>query len=140
MLSATIETTVRIIAMQCPVCGVHYGLDEKFRQWAVDDSTKGWYCTNGHRLVFTKSNLDCEREARQEAERQLKAERGWSEHLSTQLAETERSLSATKGQVTRLRNRAKNGICAFCHRHFENVERHMRARHAAEVTATTGGA
>ena len=139
MLSATIETTVRIIAMQCPICGVHYGLDEEFRRRAVDDSAQGWYCTNGHCLVFTKSNLDCEREARQKAETQLEAERGGSEHLSTQLAETERSLSATKGRVTRLRNRAKNGICAFCRRHFENVERHMREKHAAEVTATLAG-
>ena len=128
-----ITTTVVITAMRCPMCGVHYGLDEDFRQRALEDSKRGWYCTNGHSLVFTESEADRERKAREEAERRLEAERGWSQQLSDSLAASERTLSATKGQVTKLRNRAKNGVCAFCHRHFENVERHMKSKHAAET-------
>ena len=128
-----ITTTVVITAMQCPACGVHYGLDEDFRQRALEDSNRNWYCTNGHSIIFTESDADRERKAREEAERRLESERGWSRRLSDRLANTERSLSATKGQVTKLRNRAKNGVCAFCHRHFENVERHMKSKHAAET-------
>ena len=40
-----ITTTVVITAMRCPTCGVHYGLDEDFRQRALEDSNRGWYCT-----------------------------------------------------------------------------------------------
>lgn len=41
----------------------------------------------------------------------------------------ERSLSATKGVVTRMKNRVSKGICPCCNRSFENLKRHMQKKH-----------
>lgn len=41
----------------------------------------------------------------------------------------ERSASAYKGQATKLRNRAKAGVCPCCNRSFENLRRHMASQH-----------
>ena len=41
----------------------------------------------------------------------------------------ERSLSATKGVVTRMKNRASKGICPCCNRSFTNLRRHMETQH-----------
>jgi hypothetical protein len=42
---------------------------------------------------------------------------------------TERSLTATRGQVTRIKNRVAHGVCPCCHRTFANVARHMAGKH-----------
>lgn len=41
----------------------------------------------------------------------------------------ERSASAYKGQVTRLKRRAAAGVCPCCNRHFVNLQRHMEGQH-----------
>ena len=41
----------------------------------------------------------------------------------------QRAHSATKGQLTRARKRAANGVCPCCHRSFENVARHVAKQH-----------
>lgn len=55
-------------------------------------------------------------------EEQVRRARQDAEHF-------EASRNAYKGQVTRLKNRAKNGVCPCCNRHFENLQRHMASKH-----------
>lgn len=40
-----------------------------------------------------------------------------------------RRVSAARGQVTKLKNRAAAGVCPCCTRHFENLHRHMTTQH-----------
>ena len=42
---------------------------------------------------------------------------------------TERQLSATRGVVTRIKNRVGHGVCPCCNRSFGNVARHMADQH-----------
>lgn len=42
---------------------------------------------------------------------------------------TERQLIAQKGQVTKLRKRAKAGVCPCCNRTFVGLQRHMAQKH-----------
>lgn len=111
---------------KCPVCGILYGVDADVmaykwsRRSGGDDN--GWYCPNGHYLVYTETEAD-----------RLKRER---DRLAQQIAqrddeinELNKRLSAQRGQVTRLRNRAKAGLCPCCNRHFTNLERHVATKH-----------
>jgi hypothetical protein len=40
-----------------------------------------------------------------------------------------RRLHAARGQVTRIKNRVKNGVCPACNRTFADVARHMTSKH-----------
>ena len=56
---------------KCPVCGICYAVDEDVMAYKerapASDKDRGWYCPNGHSLVFRESEAD---EQRRRAERQ----------------------------------------------------------------------
>lgn len=92
-----------------------------------------FYCPHGHPQHFVegkseaeklREQLDAERRARQRAEQRI-AERADEARAAW------RTASAYKGQATRLRNRAKAGVCPCCNRSFENLRRHMANKHPA---------
>lgn len=41
----------------------------------------------------------------------------------------EKSLSAKKGQLTKLKKRVANGACPCCNRHFSDLYRHIQSQH-----------
>ena len=41
----------------------------------------------------------------------------------------EKSLDGALGEISRIKRRAKNGICQDCHRSFRNVALHVRLKH-----------
>lgn len=130
MATMTIETTVTITAMTCPVCGVHYGIDEAFRK-RVAGNGQGWYCTNGHNLSYKETDVDRQRKRADDAEQRIAAEKGWSKRLSDDLEAEQRRHSATKGQLTKTRKRIAAGVCPDCNRTFQNMARHMASKHPA---------
>lgn len=104
-------------AHDCPNCGIAYALTDEYERRRLTDG-KSWYCPNGHSISFVDSTEKKLKEAKAEIE-SLKNER---ERLTKQAQEQSR-------KVKRLKARAKAGVCAFCHRHFENVQRHMESKH-----------
>jgi hypothetical protein len=103
-------------------CGIHLAIPDNLYRWLHDAPSRACYCPLGHEFVYNKSNaakLREERQAHQATRDLLKAE--------------ERSHSATKGQMTKLRKRVEAGVCPQCHRHFANLQRHVSTKHAAEV-------
>lgn len=134
MQVGVIQTTVSITAMICPVCGVHYGLDETFRQRALDNGN-GWYCTAGHSLSYHETEAARLKTELVKAEKQIEAERGWSLRMQADLEAERKGHAATKGQLTKTRRRVQAGVCPDCHRHFENVEEHMASKHGTPEQA-----
>jgi hypothetical protein len=51
------------------------------------------------------------------------------ERARARLERSERSAAAYRGQVTRLRTRAKAGLCPCCNRSFQDLHRHMATKH-----------
>lgn len=88
----------------------------------ADNST--FYCPNGHSQHFPegKTELELEKEKNEKLKRDI-------EFYKRQNQVEKKSHSATKGQITKLRNRVKNGVCPCCNRHFINLERHMKTKH-----------
>jgi hypothetical protein len=125
---ATFTETIVFDVHDCPTCGVQYAAPQEFfaRKNREDG---GWYCVNGHAVVFKKSALQKAKEdlARVEQdrawyERRAKAARDEAEHQK-------RRAAAARGQVTKIKNRIANGVCPCCNRHFVNVERHIKSQH-----------
>lgn len=124
--------TGRLYIEHCYKCGITFGMPEDFRDYCKRDKAS-FYCPNGHGQVYTRSK-------EQELEAALEAARTDTAYWRQELALSERRRSAIKGQVTRLKKRVVAGMCAFCRRHFENVERHMASKHPGEPQAEGGDA
>lgn len=109
-------------------------------------SSATFYCLWGHSLHFPQGDSR-EDKLRRERDR-LKQDAARLEQQITTLRESrdaaERRTAAMKGQVTRLKNRAANGVCPCCNRTFANLQRHMASKHAGfvaeEVQAEVGQA
>jgi len=118
---ATTTATMTIYTANCPTCGILYGIPEDYRERRQLDG-QTWYCPSGHSIVYRKPELQALREQqvalRSELDIAYAAQRRITEDLSLKTKE-----------VKRLRQRAKAGVCAECHRHFVNVERHMASKH-----------
>ncbi len=90
-----------------------------------------FYCPNGHpqHYVTGQSETDKLRQERDrltqklaEKDDEIKRQREMREH-------EERRVSAAKGQITRLKRRAKAGLCPCCNRTFSNMAAHMKTCH-----------
>jgi NAD-dependent SIR2 family protein deacetylase len=82
-----------------------------------------FHCCFGHPQHFSGPS-----EA-EKLKKQLESERETTEWWRQKADQRERSAKAYKGQVTRLKNRVKNGVCPCCHRTFQNLQRHMHTKH-----------
>ncbi len=129
---ADVSMTVSLQVLDCANCAVIFAVPDRLDKERREDGG-GFYCPNGHSLTYGESTLDKERERA----RQLEWDRDWFKDAERREREqrqsAERSAAAYKGQTTRLRKRAITGTCAFCHRHFANVERHVSTQHPGET-------
>ena len=127
MAMATLSYIGNLVVTSC-WCGIGLAIPEGLyneakRQGAHFDV----WCPLGHKFVYSG-----ETEA-EKFERLYNAERDRSARIRAERDQTEASLRATKGVVTKMRKRAIVGACQFCHRTFSDVARHVQSKHAAEV-------
>ena len=87
------------------------------------DTHRNWYCPNGHEQHYP-SNTELERTQKELARLKRRAE-----YLEADRDTLERSRSAVRGHLTRVRQRESPGVCPCCKRTFQNVARHMKTRH-----------
>jgi hypothetical protein len=116
------ETTLRLVPHTCGNCGVVFGMESGYMADRKRDR-RTFYCPNGCCRVFTGPTRE------QLLEKQLESARSYSRHLEDQRAAAERSASAYKGQVTKVKRRVGNGVCPCCNRTFVNLARHMGSQH-----------
>ena len=62
-------------------------------------------------------------------EERVEAERRGKELAQRQAQDARNSARAQKAAKTRLKNRAKAGICPCCNRHFKQLAAHMKNKH-----------
>ncbi len=120
----------------CPNCGVRFGVPDGYTERRQADK-KSFYCPNGHSMSYTESEEDRLRRERDK----LKQNEAWyeerlrSERASREMAE--RKLTAAKGQITKIKKRASEGICPCCNRQFANLQAHMHTKHPGYVAEPT---
>lgn len=121
-------------ACDCIKCGVPIVMPSTRENWLRNGGRgETFYCLNGHAQVFS-GQTEAER-----IQKLLDTERAWREREQKESARqrelreaAERQVSAARGQVTKLKNRASAGLCGCCNRHFTNLERHMATKHPEE--------
>ncbi len=123
----TLKTTLEL--QTCAECGISFAAPERFMDARRDDH-KTYYCPSGHSLWFPQAS-DAEK-AQAEAEkykRLWKDEQRYSAGVLNERNAAQKQLSASKGQMTKLKNRVANGVCPVCKRTFSPLSEHMHMEH-----------
>ena len=118
---------------KCPVCTVRYRLDPDFDDYRQNapkgDPDRGWFCPNGHSLVYTESRYEQQRvRAEREEKRRRQAEHN-VRALQRRVKHEEARVRGYKGYATKLAKAAKKGECFCCGEVFADVEKHMQEAH-----------
>lgn len=120
-----VNTFVTLEPINCYLCGVVFGVSASLNQKRLQDHGT-FYCPNGHPQHYTGPT---------EAERlrkQLETANSTSEIYQRRLGEEVRSKRAVRAHLTRAKNkldRVAHGVCPCCNRSFQNLRRHMSAKH-----------
>lgn len=123
--------------IKCCKCGMVFGMPEEFYTTAKQLSeSMTWYCPAGHPQHFVSGGTEAEKVRR---ERDILRQRlaMYSEQTDQERRArkaAERSAAAYKGAATRMKNRAKAGVCPCCNRTFQNLARHMATQHPDHET------
>ncbi len=112
--------------IECCSCHMDFAMQQNFKRDCKRDH-RTFYCPAGHSNYYPgQSDVEKERQARIRAEaRAAQAED------RTEVAR--RQTAAAKGQVTKIKNRVKNGVCPFCSRTFANLAAHMETKHSEDA-------
>lgn len=129
-MSLTMQYTGELVVTSC-WCGMSQAIPADLYRHARNTKDFVVFCPLGHEWVVRENEADRQRKRAEDAERSLRYARARAQAEQDQRLAAERSNRAYRGWITRLRNRVANGVCpvADCHRHFENVERHIAAVH-----------
>lgn len=89
------------------------------------------YC--GTRQGYGKSDLKKEIESLRLENKRLEGNVKWHQERRDQaIAEANhfrKSRDGMKGQLAKVKNRVKNGVCPCCNRSFSDLRRHMESKH-----------
>ena len=111
------------VISDCVTCGCRYTVPQ--RMWDEQRKAGGFhYCPNGHNQGWSKDG--CEN-AKLHRERDRLQQR--LAEKDDDIRQLERSITAHKGQATKLKKRASAGVCSCCNRTFQNLARHMATKH-----------
>jgi NMD protein affecting ribosome stability and mRNA decay len=119
---STLTFQQQLETTSCADCGIAFAVPDWFDRERRNTHRTFW-CPNGHSLSYEGKN-----EAERERERRIRAE-ARAARAEDQAETAERRRRAEKGAKTRVLNRVKNGVCPFCHRSFEDLQRHMDSKH-----------
>jgi len=91
-----------------------------------------WHCPNGHQRGFSEGRHEREsiRRERDRLKQQLAQKDDEIAGAKRRLEAEQNRSAAYKGEATKVKNRAKAGVCPCCNRQFQNMARHMATKHA----------
>jgi uncharacterized protein with PIN domain len=119
-MGACLNYSVSLVSETCIECGVEFAWPSDLRQQRMKNK-KAFYCPNGHSQGWFGPN---------------KTEQELSE-AKARLAAAERDAAFKAEQIKTLERKAKRqtrrihaGVCPHCNRTFEQLARHMKAKHA----------
>lgn len=131
-MSVVAQVSIRFQLICCYKCGVPFQVPEDLYDQKLMRDRKLFWCPNGDVQRFIS-----ETEAKR-LQRELDKEKLRSRTLRSERDFERNSARALKGHLTRTRKRVGSGVCPCCSRTFQQLARHMKARHPA-YTEVTGG-
>jgi hypothetical protein len=115
----------------CYLCKATIWLPDGLYRSAKHSERISFWCAFGHEQHFAQGESD-EQKLRRERDllTQRLAEKDDEIRHQCELREgAERQLTATRGVVTRIKNRIGHGVCPCCNRTFGDLSRHMATKH-----------
>lgn len=119
---------LRFVTIACCKCGIHFGIPSYFDEKRREDCGL-FSCPNGHGQAYTESTTKRLEKRIEVLQVSLNSAR---EDATTQRQlkrKEERRVKAYRGVVTKLKTRAKNGVCPCCTRHFLDLESPIKTKH-----------
>jgi hypothetical protein len=103
------------------------------------------YCAYGHPGCFKKKSdeqLEIDRLKQSIAQRddEIARQQRAIDFQRSAKERIQRSLTATRGVITRVKNRIGHGVCPCCNRTFHNLANHMKSQHADYAKSPIGEA
>ena len=121
-IKKVITAQVDLNATDCIDCGVVFAMPDDLEQRRRQDG-KTFYCPNGHTMVYGRGELERLRAEKEALQRELDLTYAVQRRLTDDLLDKAK-------EVKQLRQRVRAGLCSDCRRHFANLERHMKTKHA----------
>ncbi len=115
---------------QCKTCGVWHCIPKVMYDGLQE--TGGYYhCPNGHQWGWRRGRkeTDALKLERDRLAQDIAYQQDRTKEAREQRDAARRSASAYKGAATRMKNRAKAGVCPCCNRTFQNLAKHMASQH-----------
>jgi hypothetical protein len=113
-MAYTYSELVTLVQMRCGGCGIPFAVPDYFQQERKENGGN-FYCPNGHSRVYREPDVE-------RLTRELRAAQAQAVHAEDQRKAAERRAAAA-------RKRVGNGVCPCCHRTFQQLSRHMKAKH-----------
>jgi len=126
----SINVEVTLTEMSCGVCGGTYAINERYRaqQRQEGGSWSCPYCRASWGYGDNNENSNLKKKLEKEEKR-----RKWAEENAARLRKNvdtaNRRTAAQKGANTRMKNRARAGVCPCCSRTFKQLAAHMKNKH-----------
>jgi len=116
--------------LQCGECGVHHAIPTKIFE-SKREAGGFWFCPNGHQWGFKEGKHEREaiRRERDLLKQQLAQKDDEIAGITLKLQGERNRTAAYKGEMTKVKNRAKAGVCPCCNRTFQNMASHMKTKH-----------
>jgi phosphoglycerate-specific signal transduction histidine kinase len=127
-----------LIVEECCNCHVRFAMPEGLSDRAQGDSQIWFWCPNGHKQHYTEGELQRAQRDLREAQQRATRNREWAQSERERANRVERSRTALRGALTRVRNRIATGVCPCCRRSFGNLARHMATQHPGYAGAEVG--
>lgn len=127
-MTTKIRAELELEVQSCVSCGIHFAAPEHFLN-KRRQSGGTFYCPNGHSLSWTETEIDRLKKQVKQKDDALARQIAYTDQVRADRDHVERRLSATKGVLTRTKNRVSKGVCPCCNRHFVNLQRHMQGQH-----------
>lgn len=124
----------------CCECKTPFMMSDEVHAVALNRREKfQFYCPNGHNQHYVTGESETDKLRRERDRLKQDAARLSEEAHAAEMARqaAERRASAARGQVTKLKRRAANGICPCCNRSFANLQRHMASQHPGFISEPT---
>ena len=117
-----ITQAITLETIDCCTCGIVFAMpDTMVRRMQATGGL--FYCSNGHAQSYTTSEGQ---RLREKLDEQTRA----STHMAERAKQAEAAEQKAVREIKRLNKRSAAGVCPCCNRTFQQLARHMKAKHA----------
>lgn len=114
----------------CPDCGIVFAMPNAMAKRRREDGRTFW-CPNGHSMSWHEDEADRQRKRADRLDKQLTRARAEEDRARAEAAHQAKVAAGYKGAMVKAKKRSAKGMCPVpgCHRHFADVQRHVRGQH-----------